>query len=342
MRPRSAVHDDPDQVASLTADTIRVKLTDNQGGVSFETYVVNLANLNDNAPEFSAPVAGTGAALEAGGDGTTASPYQITGFDENLADGTTVFTPATTDADDVDGGVTDTVEYSLASGVADNDLFTIDAAAGAVSFNAGEADYERPVGMTDGTYRVEVTATNADASPVPTATGATKPSSTQVVEIVLNNIDEAPTRIFLSIYIQAKEAGETGTFGSTTINYNKISFVLGSSPVDGGTGTPSFVDTGDGNWRATINYDVTGNDATTVQDVVDAINDHGDLSQIVEAFYKTPDGETAAVKLSGGTSVSGSYTIDDEDTTDTLDAHTLTLQVREGTNGVYTDVTSGG
>ena len=197
MRPRSAVHDDPDQVASLTADTIRVKLTDNQGGVSFETYVVNLANLNDNAPEFSAPVAGTGAALEAGGDGTTASPYQITGFDENLADGTTVFTPATTDADDVDGGVTDTVEYSLASGVADNDLFTIDAATGAVSFNAGEADYERPVGMTDGTYRVEVTATNADASPVPTATGATKPSSTQVVEIVLNNIDEAPTRIFL-------------------------------------------------------------------------------------------------------------------------------------------------
>ena len=147
---------------------------------------------------------------------------------------------------------------------------------------------------------------------------------------------------FHSIYIQAKEAGETGTFGSTTINYNKISFVLGSSPVDGGTGTSSFVDTGDGNWRATINYDVTGNDATTVQDVVDAINDHGDLSQIVEAFYKTPDGETAAVKLSGGTSVSGSYTIDDEDTTDTLDAHTLILQVRAGTDGVYTDATDGG
>ena len=112
--------------------------------------------------------------------------------------------------------------------------------------------------------------------------------------------------------------------------------------INGGTGTPSFVDTGDGNWRATINYDVTGNDATTVQDVVDAINDHGDLSQIVEAFYKPPDGETAAVKLSGGTSVSGSYTIDDEDTTDTLDAHTLILQVPAETDGVYTDATDGG
>ena len=144
---------------------------------------------------------------------------------------------------------------------------------------------------------------------------------------------------FRGIYIQADASGETGTFGSTTINYNKISFVLGSSPIEGGVGVllPGGTDP-----DVTINYDITGDDATTVQDVVNAINCHGNLNQLVTASYKVPDGETAAVKLSGGTSVSGSYTIDDEDTTDTLDAHTLTLQVREGTNGVYTDVTSGG
>ena len=171
------------------------------GGSQTYTYAVNLQNLNDEAPEFGAPVV-----LDLDGitadqsldsndlpvlDGNGNAIYTVSGVQENSDPSIVIYQAQASDAD----GDTDTVQYSLDPTVEDNAYFTIDADTGEVRFSA-PPNYERAAdSKTSGQYVIVITASSV--STLPDAIANVPLVSTQQVTITVDNVNEAPTRIFL-------------------------------------------------------------------------------------------------------------------------------------------------
>src|SRR5262249_5725656 len=105
---------------------------------SAQTFTIAVNDANDNAPVFSS--------------GTSASTA------ENVSTATAVYTAVATDADGTPAN--NTVSYSLQGGVADNNLFNINSATGAVTFKASP-NFENPTdGGANNVYDIVVTASD--------------------------------------------------------------------------------------------------------------------------------------------------------------------------------------
>ena len=122
------------------------------GNQSQQSLTVSVTNLNDNSPQFA----------------LSSTTFAIP---ENS---TAITTITATDAD------ADTLTYTLTT-TTDANLFTLDPASGALSFNASP-DYEQPTDQdADNTYELELSVFD----------GAN--TSTQAITVSVANIDEAPT-----------------------------------------------------------------------------------------------------------------------------------------------------
>jgi hypothetical protein len=148
--------------------SIVVTASDGAGQSTTRNVAITVTDANDNAPVFSS---GTGASVAEGSSGTA-------------------YTAIATDADGT--VVNNTVGYSLEAGVADNDLFEIDAS-GNVTFKA-TPDYE-----ADASFNIVVTASD----------GAGQRPTRNVAITVTDINDNAP--VFTSGTVASVEEGSSGT-----------------------------------------------------------------------------------------------------------------------------------
>ena len=151
--------------------TVTAQATAN-GLVTSQSFTIAVGDVNDNAPVFTS--------------GTTASTP------ENVATSTAVYTAHATDADGT--APNNTVHYSLASGVGDNDLFHINASTGAVTFIASP-NFEAPQDQgADNIYDITVTASD----------GLPAHDVTRSVAITVTDVNETPV-------ITSNGGGDTAT-----------------------------------------------------------------------------------------------------------------------------------
>ena len=137
-----------------------------------QTFTIAVADVNDNAPAFTSPT-------------TATTP-------ENVATTTVVYTAHANDADGT--AANNTVHYSLAGGVGDNDLFQVDADTGAVTFIASP-NFETPQDLgANNVYDIVVTASD----------GLPAHDVTRSVAITVTDLNEAPV-------ITSNGGGDTAT-----------------------------------------------------------------------------------------------------------------------------------
>jgi hypothetical protein len=144
----------PGSAAGTNAYTVRVRASDAAGNSAVQTITVNVTDVDDTAPVFSA------------GANTSAS------FAENTPTGTVVHTATATD----NVGVT---AYAFESGGADNNKFNINAVTGALTF-LSSPNFEAP-GSAAGsnTYTVRVRASDAAGN-----------TAVQTVTITVTDVDD--------------------------------------------------------------------------------------------------------------------------------------------------------
>ena len=180
---------------TLTISIIR-KANENDPNPETFTYIIRLLNIDDIAPTFAAASLPAGSAFALAQDTTDATISVISGVGENLAssDNIVLFIARASDGDNIAGATaTDTITYSLAANIADNNLFAIDTNTGAVTLKAGAVlNYE-----SKQRYQVQVTATSSSTL----GDGSTTPSTqitTQLFYVDVTNENDAPTGAFFT------------------------------------------------------------------------------------------------------------------------------------------------
>ena len=152
------------------------------------------------------------------------------------------------EASDDDG---DSVSYSLAAGVGDNDLFTIDPASGQLSFISAP-DYENPTDSDpDGTYNVTISASDGSLS------------STFELAVTVSNVNEAPAFASASASTTAPENSTTTFYTAAASDPEDAS--LSYSLVDGVPDNSFFSITTSGELRflEVQDREAAANDANT-------------------------------------------------------------------------------
>jgi hypothetical protein len=146
----------PGSAASTNTYTVRVKAVDAAGNSAVQTITVNVTDLDDSAPVFTA--GGSASATVA----------------ENILPTTVVHTAKATDNEGV-------VAYAFEAGGADNNKFSLNPATGALTFRSSP-DFEAP-GSAAGTntYSVKVKAVDAAGN-----------SAVQAITVNVSDLNEAP------------------------------------------------------------------------------------------------------------------------------------------------------
>ena len=152
------------------------------------------------------------------------------------------------EASDDDG---DSVSYSLAAGVGDNDLFTIEQSSGQLSF-INAPDYENPTDSDpDGTYNVTISASDGSLS------------STFKLAVTVSNVNEAPAFASASASTTAPENSTTTFYTAAASDPEDAS--LSYSLVDGVPDNSFFSITTSGELRflEVQDREAAANDANT-------------------------------------------------------------------------------
>ncbi|MDQ8023972.1 MAG: cadherin domain-containing protein, partial [Moraxellaceae bacterium] len=164
---------------SATSHSITVLATSADGSTSSQSFTINVANTNDNAPVITSNGGGASASI-------------------SVAENSTAVTTVT--STDADAGATAT--YSIIGG-ADAALFTIDASTGALSF-IGAPDREAPSDF-DGNNLYEVTVQVSDGSN----------TDTQALSISVTDVDEFDVGAVTDSNAAANSVAELASNGST-------------------------------------------------------------------------------------------------------------------------------
>ena len=176
------------------------------------------------------------------------APTFASASDESLVSENTSAVFYLAEASDDDG---DSVSYSLAPSVGDNDLFTIDPASGQLSFISAP-DYENPTDSDpDGTYNVTISASDGSLS------------STFELAVTVSNVNEAPAFASASASTTAPENSTDAFYTAAASDPENAS--LSYSLVDGAPDNSFFSITTSGELRFLEAQDreAAANDANT-------------------------------------------------------------------------------
>ena len=256
-----------DSGADNTYD-LTITATDPMGNRAQQSLTVSVNNLNDNDPVFTLS------------SNTFAIP-----------EGTTAIT--TIAATDLDG---DTLTYTLTT-TTDANLFILDSASGALSFQQAP-DFENPAdNNTDNTYDLTLSVFD----------GAN--TSSQAISVAVTNVNEAPAFAATSMELEIDESSSSGviySFAAIDVDQDALHYSLA------GVDSAAFainVDSGDLSFNQAPDFesphDADGDSVYTFS-VVAADSDY---SASQEVNLSVADSNDEAPQLTSGTSVAVDYSV---------------------------------
>ena len=256
-----------DSGADNTYD-LTIAAEDPLGNRAQQSLAITINNLNDNDPVFTLS------------SNTFAIP-------ENS---TAITTIAATDAD------ADTLTYTLTT-TTDANLFTLDPASGALSFNSAP-DFENPAdNNTDNTYDLTLSVSD----------GAN--ATSQAISVAVTNVNEAPTFATASIDLEIDESSSSGviySFAASDLDGDSLSYSLDGADaqhfaIDSASGALSFQQAAD----FESPRDADGDSVYTFS-VVAADSDY---SASQEVNLSVADSNDEAPQITSGTSVAVDYSV---------------------------------
>lgn len=263
---------------TTTSYTLSLTVSDGINTSATQTVDIDINDLNDNPPAITAGQSGS--------------------IDENSADESIVFTPVATDVDTS----TTLQDWTITGGTGQN-LFEINSSTGQITYESdgGDLDYE-----TTASYTLDITVSDG-----------VNTSSTQTVDIDINDINDAPNLDNESISIDEELANgglvidldATDQDAGGTITY---SITNGNNDIDGDLTLPFSIDSATGEVTVADSDDLDYEEITQIILTVTATDDGaGNLSDTSTITINlNPVNDEAPV-----ISTPGAITIDENETT---------------------------